>query len=576
MGAQLWFRIVTCVVLAWVVLTTYVVWRATGAAFPQLGHEYFWRWAICGVLTHTPVIDAIAPHCWLPANGSWYQIGPLTEWMNSREMYNLPFPTWFWHYAMRTALIPLGIGAAALVWRARRKVDLEHIRGLRLLSPRDHDRQLHGGWLTRIYTGRPGIQIGSSIIPERKEREHVLVTGNPGAGKSTLIRHMLHQIADRQQCAIVIDPEGEYVQEFYDEARGDILLNPLDARCPYWTPWSELRDDSFTVDAAAMAASLIRGKPRTNNEMFFQESTRTVIEAIFEVVQGREVADLLNFVRLPEQKMHEALEGTLAYAHINPDAAGQRSGILGTAGNAIKTFVHLPQRNDTNRTWSARQWSQSRKGWVFLPSQEDIRAAIELLQGLWLDVLVRWLMSARIDSSQVWVIADELASLGHQPMIEMLMTRGRKRGLAVTLGVQNVSQLRAIYGHEGAITLTSSPTTKVILRVDEPETAKWASELIGSREVERLQMTQLAGLSSYREGVNLQPHRSIEHLVIPAEIQLLEPFTGYLCVAGHDRTTITIPERHLDKRHPAFVRRTKNPAPEGANKPATQRHGWLP
>ena len=177
---------------------------------------------------------------------------------------------------------------------------------------------------------------------------------------------------------------------------------------------------------------------------------------------------------------------------------------------------------------------------------------------MWLDSLVRWLMSAQIDSDQVWIIADELPALEYQPQIERLITRGRKRGIAVVLGFQNVSQLRSIYGRDGAVTLTSSPTTKVILRVDEFETAQWASDLLGRREIERLRMTQLAGPSSYREGVNLQPERSIEHLVLPAEIQMLEPFTGYLCVAGHDRTTLRIPERHLTANHPAFVPRTGN------------------
>jgi len=107
------------------------------------------------------------------------------------------------------------------------------------------------------------------------------------------------------------------------------------------------------------------------------------------------------------------------------------------------------------------------------------------------------------------------------------------------------------------------------LRVDHFETAQWASDLIGSHEVERLQMTQLAGLSSYREGVNLSPHRSIEHLVLPAEIQMLEPFNGFLCVAGKDRTTVRIPEMHLTKRHPAFIPRlnTHTPTPASTEEP---------
>ena len=169
-------------------------------------------------------------------------------------------------------------------------------------------------------------------------------------------------------------------------------------------------------------------------------------------------------------------------------------------------------------------------------------------------------MSAEIGSGQVWIMADELPAMEYQPQIEQLVTRGRKRGLAVVMGFQNVSQLRSIYGRDGAITLTSSPTTKVILRCDEAETAKWASELLGSREIERMNMTQLAGLSTYREGVNLQPQRSTEHIVTAAEVQLLKAFNGYLCVAGSDRTTIRIPERHLTKRQPAFLPRTRTAA----------------
>jgi hypothetical protein len=114
----------------------------------------------------------------------------------------------------------------------------------------------------------------------------------------------------------------------------------------------------------------------------------------------------------------------------------------------------------------------------------------------------------------------------------------------------------------------------VILRCDEAETAKWASELLGAREIERMQMTQLAGLSAYREGINLQPHRTTEHIVTPAEVQLLKSLCGYLCVAGNDRTTIRIPERHLEKRHPAFVPRKNTARRQVANRLSVGRGRW--
>lgn len=100
-------------------------------------------------------------------------------------------------YSVRIALIPLGLAAAINAWRVRHVVDREHIRGLRLLRPKDHHRQVHAGWLEG-YRNRSGITVGASLIAPRKEAEHFLITGSPGAGKSTLIRHMLVEIRERK------------------------------------------------------------------------------------------------------------------------------------------------------------------------------------------------------------------------------------------------------------------------------------------------------------------------------------------------------------------------------------------
>ncbi|HEX4209818.1 MAG TPA: type IV secretion system DNA-binding domain-containing protein, partial [Candidatus Binataceae bacterium] len=545
------------VLMLWAVLTSYVIWYATGQYFPQLQHLYFGQWMLCGILTRSFLASFFVPWCKVPMNGTWYPILPLTDWLNGPQLYHQPFTVWFWHYGFWTASLPIALALVSIAWRARHVVDRDHIRGLRLLTPKDHNRQSNGGWFERRQS-RGGMKLGVSVIAPKKESEHFLITGSPGAGKSTLIRHMLTQIQERGQSAIVIDPDCEFVQEFYDEERGDVVLNPLDARCPFWSPWAEFRDDSFPMDAESMAASLIRTQAKNASEEFFRESGRTLLESIFNVVKERRHASTItDFLSLSREDIQQKLKGTRAYPLIDPGAHEQGSGIIATAANAVKPFAHLPERKQTSRAWSAREWASSREGWVFLSSREDARAAIQRLQGVWLDSLVRWLMSAEIGSGQVWIMADELPAMEYQPQIEKLITRGRKRGLSAVLGFQNVSQLRSIYGADGAITLTSSPTTKVILRCDEAETAKWASELLGSREVERINMTQLAGLSTMREGVNLQPQRTSEHIVTAAEIQMLKPFHGYLCVAGSDRTTITITERHLERKQSAFLPRNK-------------------
>jgi len=441
LGVQLFFQAVLAILALWIALITALVWRQVGTYLPQLDHVYFGRW----ILGETPLLNRFTWWIGIRFNGVQLRLDAASAWLAGPELYRHTFYQAFYHAAtngwgLAIELVPLSLVAALIGWRlGQNPAGGEHLRGLQLLTPKEHNRQLHGGALKRLIHGQPTrLLLGKTIIPHSYECEHFLITGNPGSGKSTTIRAILRQIASRFHAAI-----------------------------------------------------------------------------------------------------------------------------LGTATNAIKTFVHLPKRNKSERTWSACQWARERRGWIFLPARDDLNEAIRTVQGLWLDTVIRWLMSAEIGRGQTWVMADELASLGHQPQIEKLLTRGRKRGLAVAIGLQNVSQLQALYGREGCITLTSSPSTKIILRVDETETAKWASELIGSREIERLTMTQLAGLSTYREGINLSPHRTIEPLVLADEIKLLRPFTGYLCLAGHHRTTVRIPELHLTRYHQAFIPRAadKPPAP---------------
>jgi type IV secretory pathway TraG/TraD family ATPase VirD4 len=169
---------------------------------------------------------------------------------------------------------------------------------------------------------------------------------------------------------------------------------------------------------------------------------------------------------------------------------------------------------------------------------------------------VRWLMDRPFDAQHVWIFADECPAMGFQPQLKELAARGRKRNLTLVMCAQSISQLREIYGHDGAVSLISAPSTKVILRIDETEMAEWASEQLGSREIERTQMTQITGVSTYREGINLQSQRTIERIVLADEIKLLPRLSGYICVAGNNRTRISIPERHLDAKQPALIART--------------------
>ncbi len=96
-------------------------------------------------------------------------------------------------------------------------------------------------------------------VPRDREAMHFLIVGDSGTGKSATIRQLLSQIADRGEAAIVYDPAMEYLPQFYNEQRGDVVLNPLDARCPFWSPGDEVPHEA---EALTLAASLFPGKER--------------------------------------------------------------------------------------------------------------------------------------------------------------------------------------------------------------------------------------------------------------------------------------------------------------------------
>ena len=89
-------------------------------------------------------------------------------------------------------------------------------------------------WKTRLPFGP------SYRIPRRLESSHIMLMGDTGSGKSSAIRQILRQVQERGETAIVYDPAMDFVGEFYDPERGDLILNPLDARCPYWSLTDEL------------------------------------------------------------------------------------------------------------------------------------------------------------------------------------------------------------------------------------------------------------------------------------------------------------------------------------------------
>jgi len=96
--------------------------------------------------------------------------------------------------------------------------------------------------------------------------------GDTGSGKSSAIRQILRQVKERGDSAIVYDPAMDFVGEFYSPERGDLILNPLDARFPYWSLPDEILNDEIET---SIAAALVPEKEY--EKAFFTDAPRRVL-----------------------------------------------------------------------------------------------------------------------------------------------------------------------------------------------------------------------------------------------------------------------------------------------------------
>jgi hypothetical protein len=396
-------------------------------------------------------------------------------------------------------------------------------------------------------------------IPRAIEANHFLIMGDSGTGKSALIRQALLRVEERGETAIVYDPSLEYTPQFLDPSRGDLVLNALDARMPYWTPGDELRHEA---EALTLATSLF--PDRHNENPFFVESPRKIF------------AYLLTFHPTPEelvwwmshpQEIDRRVKGTEYAAMIDSQSPQQRSGVLGSLNMVADALKLLPTEKETTRRWSTLEWSKERRGWIFLTSTPETRKRLLPLTSLWLDALVLRLMNqGQAHSRPVWFVLDELASLQQLPQLHTAITENRKSNNPVVLGFQGRSQLETRYGHE-AEAMMSQPATKIFLRTSEPRAAKWISETIGEVEIERIRESRSSGhFPQHRNSKSYGLERQVEPLVMASEISGLTPLHGYL-KSGNLVVRMGFPYVMMPNRQPAFIERGLKHPPRPKEEP---------
>ena len=446
--------------------------------------------------------------------------------------------------------VPLWSGLAVFLFQlpfavrndVRRLKELKYgrlLKGPVLVSPRAFNRAIKGDGVGFRTTESKDLMR----IPMRAEGQHIELMGDTGTGKTRLIMQLLVQIRERGHSAIVYDPACEFVQRFYDP-KNDTILNPLDARCPYWGPSEELRR---RAEAKAIAASLYQPTTDKKGE-FFTETPQKIFAHL--LTFGPSPQELVDWMANPDE-IDRRVQNTEMAMMIAKGAQQQRNGVLASLGLIADSLRMLPKKETAHSRWSATEWAEDRNGWIFITSKPSEREALRPLHSLWIDLLVLRLLNEPKESQHpVWFVLDELASLQRLPQLHTAITENRKSKNPLVLGFQGKAQLEMIYGHLAEVML-SQPTTKIFLRTTEPKAAEWVSNAIGKIEIERLRETHSTGL---RAGNNFSVERQVEPLVLDSEISGLPDRHAFLKLGNHV-SRFAFDYWNIPATQPAFVPR---------------------
>jgi Type IV secretion-system coupling protein DNA-binding domain len=408
------------------------------------------------------------------------------------------------------------------------------------------------------------LRIGRIGIPREIETRHFAVIGTTGSGKTTVLRQTLDGIEARSEAAIVYDTSGEFIAHYYNPERGDIILNPFDGRCAYWSPFDEI---SHPADADRIAHQLVTETSSKDDDVWLITSRILVgnmlralwsegncsLEALLDALQTKDTEELKRWL------------GDTSSARTFADGAERATGsVIFMLAKAANLIQFLRTENSGGNRFSFRGYINAlddcsgKRPWIFVPRKEDYFEAAKPLLACWLECAASAVLGLPPSQNRrTWFILDELADLPPVENLARLLPEGRKFGAAITLTFQALGQMRSRYGDNIAEAMLACCNTKLFLQTVDQETRKWASQTIGDCEIEMRTASDILSIGGEKPRTTLTTTRQVRAAVLESELRLPK-HQGYLLLPdGLPVARIRLTADHITARgaptQPAYV-----------------------
>lgn len=352
-----------------------------------------------------------------------------------------------------------------------------------------------------VFLVTTSVIVYKKILISLKRKEKTVFIENKIPEPKIEKFQILYPTAKKVKKNVLIQPEyvGDSHRALIYDAKGDIvsilagininnllIMNPFDERSCSW----DMAKDINSPASARQLATILIPEDKNASQPFFTNAARDLLaHVIISFIQSCKDKWSFRDIILALQNQNElkkVLElSPQSKVKIDLYFGEERTGrnIMSEIATRIAPFeIIAAVWSKAEKKISLKEWTETEQI-IVLGSNEEHRAALDPINRVIFQRATELVLSqSESQTRRTWFFLDEVRDLGNIESLGRLMTRGASKGACVVLGFQDIEGMHDAFGKERANEFIGQCANKAILKLNSPETAKWASELFGKYE----------------------------------------------------------------------------------------------